>query len=166
MSSYVEYQCIYLHYQNPGIFCYNATNNRQQECGSLRFHLLLFGQAVEPAFKLPLICNAMVLMSRPCIDSEFCVLFRRKCRGKNKRCGWCSHSPWRSCGVTVMVMLYISHLMRSGIIYSIWLCGQIENVDVYFSWPENTLEQTADQAVILDPPLLSYFWQNCVEVVP
>ena len=69
---------------------------------------------------------------------------------------------WRHCNGNAVK----SHLMRSGIIYSIWLCGQIENVDVYFSWPENTLEQTADQAVILDPPLLSYFWQNCVEVVP
>ena len=59
MCSYVEYQCIYLHHQNPGIYCYNASNNRQQECGSLRFHLLLSGQAVEPAFKLPLICNAI-----------------------------------------------------------------------------------------------------------
>ena len=94
-----------------------------------------------------------------------CVVCQEMPR-KNKRCGWCSHSPWRSCGVTVMVMLYIIHLMRSGIVYSIWLCCQIENVDVYFSWPENILEQTADQAVILDPPLLSYFWQNCVEVVP
>ena len=28
------------------------------------------------------ICNAMVLMSRPCNDSEFYVLFARKCRGK------------------------------------------------------------------------------------
>ena len=31
---------------------------------------------------------------------------------------------------------------------------------------KNALKQTADQAVILDPPLLSYFWKNCVEVVP
>ena len=84
---------------------------------------------------------------------------------EKKRCGCCSLSPWRSCRVTVMVMLYIIYLIRAGIIYLTWLCCQWESVDVYFSWPENTLKQTADRAVILDSLLLSYFWQNCIEVV-
>ena len=33
----------------------------------------------------------------------------------------------------------------------------MECVEWQSSWPENTLEQTADRVVILDPPLLSYF---------
>ena len=68
---------------------------------------------------------------------------------------------WRHCNNNAVYNL--SHKSRN-YLFS-WLCCQWESVDVYFSWPENTLEQTADRAVILDPLLLSYFWQNCVEVI-
>ena len=54
---------------------------------------------------------------------------------------------WRHCNGNAV---YI-YLIRAGIIYSTWFCCQWENVDVYFGWPENTLEQAADRAVILDP---------------
>ena len=64
-----------------------------------------------------------------------------------------------------MVMQYIVYLIRAGIIY---YDGYVANERVLmflFSWPENTLKQTADRVVILDPLLLSYFWQNCEVVV-
>ena len=68
---------------------------------------------------------------------------------------------WRPCNGNAVYNL--SHKNRNYLFNMILL--PMRECWCLFWLARKTLEQTADRAVILDPLLFSYIWQNCVDVV-
>ena len=68
---------------------------------------------------------------------------------------------WRHCNGNVVNNL--SHKSRN-CLFNMIMLPMRECWCLFQLARKQTLQQTADRAVILDPLLLSYFWQNCVEV--